>query len=185
MTTYSIPQEMAQLPLIGIDPNITQKELHKRKKKVNETISKIQQLREELNTQLYTSPTERPAIHSPSDAAKILDCFIGALDHEEMWIINLDTRNRVMSLEALYKGSVNSSQVRVAEVFRQAITDNCPAILVAHNHPSGDISPSPEDINVTRCLVQAGKLLDIEVLDHIIVALGKYTSLKERGLGFS
>jgi DNA repair protein RadC len=106
------------------------------------------------------------------------------LDHEELWVINLDTRNRVMSLTTLYKGSVNSSQVRVGEVFRQAIFENAPAVIVAHNHPSGDPTPSPDDVAVTRAIVEAGRLLDINVLDHLIVVRGQYVSLKERGLGF-
>lgn len=185
MSTYPVPPELAQLPLIGLDPSISPKSITRHKKNVQETFAKIRQLHDELNTQLYSHPTERPAIHCPADAANILDYFIGALDHEEMWVVDLDTRNRVMSLVKLYQGSVNSSQVRVAEVFRQAILENAPAIIVAHNHPSGDITPSPEDINVTRAILQAGKLLDIDLLDHLIVSQGRYTSLKERGLGFS
>ena len=99
-------------------------------------------------------------------------------------MINLDTRNRVMSLTKLYQGSVNLSQVRVGEVFRQAILDNAPAIILAHNHPSGEPTPSPDDVAVTRAIVQAGKLLDIDVLDHLVVCQGRFVSLKERGLGF-
>ena len=98
--------------------------------------------------------------------------------------MNLDTRNRLMHLVKLYQGSVNTSQVRVAEVFRQAIADNAPSILLAHNHPSGDPTPSPDDVAVTRSICQAGKLLDIDLLDHLIVTRDRYVSLKERGLGF-
>lgn len=177
------PNDYAQLPIIEL--NMPAAATMNRKKKVEETFSKIRQLHEELNQQLYAKPSERPMVGSPEQAASILNYFIGSLDHEELWVMNLDTRNRVMSLVALYKGSVNASQVRIAEVFRQAIIDNCPNIVVAHNHPSGDTSPSPEDVAVTRCLCQAGKLLDISVLDHVIVAGGRHTSLKERGLGFS
>jgi DNA repair protein RadC len=184
MSVYPVPPDLTQLPLIRFDPPGSLKVISGRKKKVEETFAKIRQLHDELNTQLYTSPKERPAIHNPSDAADIMDCFIGALDHEELWVINLDTRNRVVELVALYKGSVNSSLVRVAEIFRQAIIDNAPAIVIAHNHPSGDPTPSPEDIALTRSVVQAGKLIDIDVLDHIIVSRGKHVSLKERGLGF-
>jgi len=102
-----------------------------------------------------------------------------------MWIVELDTRNRVKSLVRLYVGSVNSSQVRVGEVFRQAIVENAPAIILAHNHPSNDPTPSPDDVGLTRSIVQAGKLLDIDVLDHLIVCQDRFVSLKERGLGFS
>jgi len=154
-------------------------------RRVEETMSRIRQLYDELNAQLYAHPAQRPAVHSPQDAVSLIDPFIGALDREELWVIDLDTRNRVMSLVQLYRGSVNCSQVRVAEVFRQAVIDNAPALIVCHNHPSGDVSPSPEDVAVTRSIVQAGKLLDIEVLDHLVVAKGAHASLKERGLGFS
>ncbi|MEE8390301.1 MAG: JAB domain-containing protein, partial [Anaerolineae bacterium] len=77
-----------------------------------------------------------------------------------------------------------ASHIRVSEVFRDAVKRNCAAIIVAHNHPSGDPTPSPEDVEVTRQLVEAGKLLDIEVLDHLIVGQQRFVSLRERGLGF-
>ena len=156
-----------------------------RRDKVMQTLAQIRALHEVLNSQLYAYPTERPQINNPADAADLLTPFIGNLDHEELWVANLDTKNRVKSLVLLYKGSVNSSQVRVGEVFRQAIAENAPAIVIFHNHPSSDPSPSPDDVAVTRAIVQAGKLLDIDVLDHIIVCAEKYVSLKERGLGFS
>ena len=163
--------------------------VHRRPKpkrdKVMQTLSQIRALHEVLNSQLYAYPTERPQINSPADAANLLTPFLGPLDHEELWVIDVDTRNRVKSLVLLYKGSVNSSQVRVGEIFRQAIAENSPAILLAHNHPSGDPTPSPDDVAVTRAIVQAGKLLDINLLDHIIVCAEKFVSLKERGLGFS
>ena len=173
------PADYAQLVMAGFDAKGTRK-----KHKVGETLSRLRVLHEELNAQLYAHPAERPIIQSPGDAANLLTCFIGHLDHEELWVIDLDTRSRVMQLVALYKGSVNSSQVRVAEVFRQAILDNSPALVLAHNHPSGDPSPSPEDVAVTRSIVEAGKLLDITVLDHLVISKNGFVSLKERGLGF-
>jgi DNA repair protein RadC len=185
MSTYPVSPEIAQLPLIGVDPSTSIKTYARKKRKVDSTMAKISELHAELNAQLYRNPTERPAVHSPKDVVAIVDPFIGCLDHEELWTVNLDTRNRIMSLVKLYMGSVNSSQVRVCEVFRQAIIENSPGIVVIHNHPSGDTSPSPEDVNLTRALVQAGKLLGIDVLDHIIVSYGRFTSLKERSLGFN
>ena len=154
------------------------------KRRVEQTLAKIRILHDKLNTQLYAYPTERPVIHSPKDAYDILKCFMSLLDHEELWVVNLDTRNRIMSMVALYKGSVNSSQVRVGEVFSQALLDKSPSIIVAHNHPSGDPTPSPDDVAVTRAIVNAGKLLDIEVLDHLVIGRDFYVSLKERSLGF-
>lgn len=173
-----------QLPIFDLTTTANPTGVKARKRKVDRTLAEIRKLHEDLNAQLYSKPTERPVIHSPADAYNILLPFIGYLEHEELWVVNLDTRNRVMSLVKLYQGSVNASQVRVAEVFRQAITDNAPSLLLAHNHPSGDASPSAEDIAVTRSIAQAGKLLDIDVLDHVVVTRGGFVSLKERGLAF-
>jgi DNA repair protein RadC len=85
----------------------------------------------------------------------------------------------------IYVGSLNTSVVRVGGLFREAIRLSCAALIVAHNHPSGDPTPSPEDVKVTGLIVQAGQLVDIEVLDHIILGQQRYVSLKERGLGFN
>jgi DNA repair protein RadC len=96
----------------------------------------------------------------------------------------LDTRNRVLEIVEVYKGSVNSSQIHVGEIFKAAIRRNAPALIVVHNHPSGDPTPSPDDVVVTRAIIQAGKLLDVDVLDHMVIGQGRWVSLKERGLGF-
>jgi DNA repair protein RadC len=126
---------------------------------------------------------DRPRIASPADAASLLLPRLRDLEQEELHVVLLDTRNRVLDIRAVYKGSLNTSMVRIAEIFRPAIEAPAAAIVVAHNHPSMDASPSPEDVNVTRQIVQAGKLLDIDVLDHLIIG-HTYVSLKERGLGF-
>ncbi|MCX6083287.1 MAG: DNA repair protein RadC [Chloroflexi bacterium] len=128
---------------------------------------------------------ERTAINSPSDAAALVQYELSGLDHEQLWVISTNQRNQVVSIDHLYKGSVNSSQVRVGELFKVALSYRASAIIVAHNHPSGDPTPSPDDVAVTRAIVQAGKLLDIDVLDHIVIGMGRWVSLKERGLGFS
>jgi DNA repair protein RadC len=130
-------------------------------------------------------PEERPAIHSPADAAALVLPEMSALEQEHLRVILLDTRNRVLEIAGVYQGSLNSAQVRIGEVFRPAIRRNAAALIVTHNHPSGDPTPSPDDVAVTRAIVQAGKLLDIQALDHLIVAGGRFISLKERGLGFS
>ena len=130
------------------------------------------------------APDEKPVIHSPNDAANLVQYEMSALEQEELRVLMLDTRNRVVQIETIYRGSLNSSQVRIGELFKAAIRKNSAAIIVAHNHPSGDPTPSPDDIAVTRAIVQAGKLLDIEVLDHLVIGLGKFVSLKERGMGF-
>jgi len=184
LSTHAVLHEQSQLALIGFDDPQVKSTRPRHKRLVAETLAKLHQLHDELNAQLYAHPTERPVIHSPQDAYDVLRCFMSVLDHEELWVINLDIRHRMMNLVKLYQGSVNSSQIRVAEVFRSAIADNSPAILLAHNHPSNDPTPSPDDVAVSRTIVEAGKLLDIEVLDHLIVTHDHYVSLKERGLGF-
>ena len=131
------------------------------------------------------TPEERPIIHNPADAAALVLPEMSALDQEHLRAILLDSRNRVLEIAAIYQGSLNSAQVRVAEIFRPAIRRNAAALIVVHNHPSSDPTPSPEDVAVTRAIVQAGKLLDIPALDHLIVAGGRFISLKERNLGFS
>jgi DNA repair protein RadC len=129
-------------------------------------------------------PDSRPVVHSPADAAALVMYRMCALEQEELWVLLLDVRNRVLKDLPLYRGSVNSSQVRVGEIFREAIRLNAVAVIVAHNHPSGDPTPSPEDVALTRAIVQAGKLVDIDVLDHLVIGNQRFVSLKERGLGF-
>jgi DNA repair protein RadC len=134
---------------------------------------------------MLEAPEERASINSPSDAADMVRYEMSALDQEHLRVMLLDRRNRVLEVVEVYKGSVNSSQVRVGELFKEAVRKNASAIIVVHNHPSGDPTPSPDDVAVTRAIVQAGKLLDIDVLDHLVIGQGKWVSLKERGLGFS
>lgn len=131
------------------------------------------------------SPEERASINSPADAAALVQYEMSALEQEHLRVILLDRRNRVMETAEIYKGSVNSSQIRVGEIFKEAIRKNASALIVIHNHPSGDPTPSPDDVAVTRAIVQAGKLLDVEVLDHLVIGQGRWVSLKERGLGFA
>jgi len=129
-------------------------------------------------------PDERASVNSPGDAAELVRYEMGALEQEHLRVILLDTRNRVLSIEKLYVGSLNASTVRVGELFRAAIQRSAASIILVHNHPSGDPTPSPEDVALTRSVVQSGKLLDIDVLDHLIIGLNRWISLKEKGLGF-
>ena len=133
---------------------------------------------------LATTPDERPQISSPADAANLLLSEMGLLEQEHLRVILMDTRGRVIRIPTVYIGSLNTSVVRVGELFKLAIRDNAAAVIVAHNHPSGDPQPSAEDVAVTRQIIQAGKLLDIPVMDHIVIGRGRYVSLKERGLAF-
>jgi DNA repair protein RadC len=131
------------------------------------------------------APEERPQIKSPADAAALVMYEMSGLEKEHMRVFLLDTRNRVLDIVGVTQGSVNSAHMRVGEIFTPAVRRNAAAIIVAHNHPSGDPTPSPDDVAITRAIVQAGKLLDIDVLDHVVIGQGRFVSLKERGLGFS
>ena len=138
-----------------------------------------------LGLKLHEPGEERVTVNSPGDAAGLVQHEMSLLEQEHLRVILLNTRNHVLDIAEVYQGSINSSQVRIAEVFKPAVQRMAPAILVCHNHPSQDPTPSPDDVAVTRAMVQAGKLLDCNVLDHIIIGGSRYVSLKERGLGFS
>jgi DNA repair protein RadC len=133
------------------------------------------------------TPEERATVNSPADAAALVALDMSALEQEHLRVILLDTRNHVLDIVEVYKGSVSSSQVHVGEMFKAAIRRNASALIVVHNHLSGDPTPSPDDVSVTRAIVQAGKLLDVDVLDHMVIGQGEgsWASLKERGLGFA
>ncbi len=122
---------------------------------------------------------KRIQIKTADEAAQIVRLEMMDLAHEEMHILILDSKNHLVEYSQRYKGTVNTSVVRVAEVFRPAIIRNCPRILLCHNHPSGDPTPSPEDFAVTREVLKAGQLLEIELVDHIIIGNPRYSSIKE------
>jgi DNA repair protein RadC len=132
-----------------------------------------------------TEAADRPAIQSPEQAAALLQYDMEALEQEHLRVLLLDTRNQLLRIAEVYRGSLNTSLIRITEIFRDAVRANAAALMVAHNHPSGDPTPGPEDVAVTRAIVEAGKLLDIEVLDRLIIGSNRFVSLKARGLGFS
>ena len=134
--------------------------------------------------QVSLHPEDRAVIRSPEDVANLMAAEMTILDQEHLRVLLLDTKNHVTGVSEIYIGNVNSSVVRPAEVFRQAIRDNAPAIIVVHNHPSGDPTPSAEDGAITAQLRASGELLGIELLDHIILGAQRHVSLKEQGLGF-
>ncbi len=127
-------------------------------------------------------PAEMPVINCPQDVFNLLGPEMQGLAQEQLRVLLLNTRNGVMAQRIVYQGNVNSSIVRPAEVFRAAIIDSAPSIIISHNHPSQDPTPSPEDVKITRDLVQGGKLLGIDVLDHIVIGGSRYVSLKEQKL---
>ena len=139
----------------------------------------------ELGRRLLASqPEDRVAVRSPADVVNLLQAEMAHLEQEELRLVLLNTKNQVLSIPQLYRGNDNTSVVRVSELFRDAVRENCPALIVVHNHPSGDPTPSSDDVKITEQMIEAGKLLDIEVLDHIIIGQHGYISLKEKGLGF-
>src|SRR5258708_2487176 len=121
----------------------------------------------------------RYKISTPADAANLVMLDLAYLDTEQMRILLLDAKSQLVEKASLYQGTANSSVLRAAEIFRPAIIRNCPGLILCHNHPSGDPTPSQEDIEATRQLVEAGRILDIELVDHIIIGHQRFVSLKE------
>ena len=135
----------------------------------------------ELARRLATQPPDKKyQIRSADDAASLVRMEMMYLDYEQMRVLVLDTKNQVLANTCLYQGTVNSAVLRVAEILRLAVVRKAPNIIVCHNHPSGDPTPSPEDLEVTTQLVKAAQFFDIEVLDHLIIGNPRYVSLKER-----
>jgi DNA repair protein RadC len=157
-------------------------EIRTRKKSAEKVIREIHKLHEELNAMYRVSSERRFEIHTPEAAADLLIPFMESLDHEEFWVVCLDNRNRVIRFDCLYKGTVNSTQIRMAEVFRLPILENATAIIVAHNHPSGDPEPGVEDGKATAAIKEAGQLLEIPLIDHLIIGRGRFVSFARRGL---
>jgi len=125
---------------------------------------------------------ESNMVTSPDAAAEQFIVRMATEMQEQVMVMLLDTKHRIQRVVHAYQGDVKSANVRACEVFREAVRDNSTAIILAHNHPSGDPTPSPQDIELTRQIVAAGKLMDITVLDHLIIGRERYISLKERGL---
>jgi len=126
--------------------------------------------------------TDDKVISSPDDVKKLLMEEMRFLDREHFKIVLLNVKNRVISVENISIGSLNSSIVHPREVFKPAIKRSSAAVILVHNHPSGDPTPSREDVEVTRRLVEAGKILGIDVLDHVIFGNTNYFSFREKGL---
>jgi DNA repair protein RadC len=127
---------------------------------------------------------ERTRITSPDIAANYMMPRLRDLEQEEVWLLCLDTRNRVIAEKMIYRGTVNTCVIRPAEILRTALLNNAVCIMLFHNHPSGDPTPSPEDVSMTRQLKRLGDQMDISLLDHIVIGNLRYVSLKERSLGF-
>ena len=127
-------------------------------------------------------PENSPSINTPHDVYDLLGPEMSALAQEQLRVLLLNTRSQVVGQRTVYQGNVSSAIVRAAEVLRPAILEAVPSIIVSHNHPSKDPTPSPADVAVTKDLVKAAKLLDIDLLDHVVIGGRSFVSLKERGL---
>jgi DNA repair protein RadC len=139
----------------------------------------------ELGRRMLIEPLqERPIVRSPADAANLLMPEMAGLEQEQMRVVLLNTKNRVLGIQLVYQGSLHTTVIRVGELFRDAVRNNAAAVIIAHSHPSGDPTPSPEDLPCNKEIVQAGKLLDCDVVDHLIIGAHNWVSMKERGLGF-
>ena len=129
-------------------------------------------------------PAARWTIRSPRDIADRLLLQMGRLEREELRVVLLNTKNVVLRVTTVYQGNVSSSLVRVGELFRDAVRLNATGLILVHNHPSGDPTPSPDDLHLTAEALAAGRLLDIDVLDHLVVGHDAWVSLRDRGVSF-
>ena len=139
-------------------------------------------MRYEVETQPERPRGDLPSINCPEDVRRLLGPEMAPLAQEQLRVLLMNTRNEVVGQRVIYQGNVNSSMIRPAEVLRPAVMEAVPSIIVSHNHPSSDPTPSPEDAAITRELTQAAKLLGIELLDHVVIGGERFVSLKERGL---
>jgi DNA repair protein RadC len=127
------------------------------------------------------SSAEPWLVRTPADVAEPLIDSMGSLEREELRVLLLDTKNVVVGRRTVYRGNLAGSSVRVGEVFRDAVRACAAAVVVVHNHPSGDPTPSGDDLRITAELAEAGRLLDVELLDHLVIGRGRWTSLRSLG----
>ena len=127
-------------------------------------------------------PEDPPSINSPQDVQRLLGPEMSQLAQEQLRVLLIDTKSQVVGQRVIYQGNISSAIIRTAEVFRPAVIEAVPSVIIAHNHPSRDPDPSPDDVMITRKLKQAAELLDIDLLDHIVIGGKRHVSLKERGL---
>ncbi len=129
-------------------------------------------------------PVGRWTIRAPADVADRLIPQMGHLEREELRVLLLTAKNAVMKVVTVYQGNVSASLVRVGELFRDAVRVNAAGVVLVHNHPSGDPTPSPDDLHLTAEALAAGRLLDIDLLDHVVIGHDTFVSLRDRGVAF-
>lgn len=133
---------------------------------------------------VHAEPAERRVIHSSHDVYALMFADMALLEQEELKVVLLSARNDVICVKDVYKGSVATIGVRIGEVFRDAVREGCPAIVAVHNHPSGDPTPSSQDAVLTKQMIESGRLLGIELLDHVIIGRQNFVSMKDRKIAF-
>ena len=129
-------------------------------------------------------PSGRWSIRGPRDVADRLILQMGRLEREELRVVILDTKNHVLRVATVYQGNVSASLVRVGELYRDAVRLNAAGVILVHNHPSGDPTPSPDDLHLTAEALAAGRMLDIQLLDHLVIGHDAYVSMRDRGVAF-
>ncbi len=129
-------------------------------------------------------PAGRWTIRAPRDVADRLVLDMGRLEREELRVLSLNAKNVVQRVSTVYVGNVSASLVRVGELFRDAVRLDASGVVLCHNHPSGDPTPSPDDLHLTAEAIAAGRLLDVDVLDHVVIGHDAWVSLRDRGVSF-
>lgn len=138
----------------------------------------------DCGVRLRFGPEPGATIRSASDIAGLLLAEMGALEREELRVVLLDAKNHVLGIRTVYVGNVSSAVVRVGELFRDAVCELASGVVLVHSHPSGDPTPSPDDLHLTAEAIAAGRLLDIDVLDHVVIGGDGFVSLRDRGVVF-
>jgi DNA repair protein RadC len=146
-----------------------------------ENLRLLSELRSRYRSASRGGPVGRQ-VRSPQNVADLLAPEMEPLAQEQLRVVLLDIRNRVLDVVMVYQGSVSTAVARMAELFRDAVVANAPGIVLVHNHPSGDPSPTDDDVRMTTEAARAGQLLGIELLDHVVLGHGRFVSLKERGV---
>jgi DNA repair protein RadC len=129
-------------------------------------------------------PAARWTVRSPRDVADRLVLQMGRLEREELRVVLLNTKNVVLRVATVYQGNVSASLVRIGELFKDAVRVDASGLILVHNHPSGDPTPSPDDLHLTAETLAAGRLLDVQLLDHLVIGHDAYVSMRDRGIAF-
>ncbi len=148
---------------------------------VQENLRLLAELRTTARSNRNGGPLGRQA-SCPQDIYRLVGPEMENLVQEQVQVILLDTKRHVLDVVMVYQGNISSAIVRPAELLRDAVIANAPALVLTHNHPSGDPEPSPQDVCMTKDLVEAADVLGIELADHVVIGRGSFVSLKQRGL---